>query len=283
MQSSCPDSATAATETLLESREVPEPVPGDGQVLVQVRAAGDRPGHLAPDDRASRCLMRPGLRVPRGPRQPVPGRDLAGVVEAVGAGVTRFAVGDEVYGSADGSLAEFAVRPRGRGSRAKPVGLTVRAVRRRRRSRRGPPCRRRATPAESRPGQRVIVIGASGGVGTYRRPARHVVRRRGHRRVQHLEGRPACASSALTRRRLHAAGPDRLAGERSTSCSTSAATGPRAPRGCSPRPGPGHRRRAREAVVARRHGPPLGAVRSRRSCATGLPCSRARTRRIWRS
>ena len=68
----------------LEVREVPDPVPGPGEVLVRVRAAGVDRGtwHLMA---GLPLVMRPFLGL-RGPRMPTPGRDLAGVVEAVGGG-----------------------------------------------------------------------------------------------------------------------------------------------------------------------------------------------------
>jgi NADPH:quinone reductase-like Zn-dependent oxidoreductase len=101
----------------------------------------------------------------RRPRQPVPGLDLAGTVVAVGAAVTRFAVGDEVYGIGTGTFAEYALAKEGKLA-AKPATLSLEQA---------------ATVAVSgltalqsvvdiadvRPGQRVLVTGASGGVGSY--------------------------------------------------------------------------------------------------------------------
>src|SRR5687767_5461195 len=89
--------------------EVPDPEPGEGEVLVRVAAAAVDRGtwHLR---EGLPLLIRPafGLRGPRR-RYRVLGRDLAGTVEAVGPGVTAFAPGDLVHGTADGSLAELAV------------------------------------------------------------------------------------------------------------------------------------------------------------------------------
>src|SRR5262245_20419565 len=81
----------------LAVQEVPVPTPRPGEVLVRVRAAGVDRGtwHLMA---GLPLVMRLGFGF-RGPRQPIPGRDLAGVVEALGEGVTRFAVGDEVVGT----------------------------------------------------------------------------------------------------------------------------------------------------------------------------------------
>jgi NADPH:quinone reductase-like Zn-dependent oxidoreductase len=102
----------------------------------------------------------------RGPRVPVPGRDLAGVVEAVGQDVTGFAVGDEVYGTTvRGSFAEL-VRAKVDRLAHKPADLTFEeaaAV---------PVSAQTALQAlrdhgKVRAGQSVLVIGASGGVGSY--------------------------------------------------------------------------------------------------------------------
>ncbi len=144
-------------------REVPAPVPGRGEVVVEVRAAAIDRGtwHLMTGEP---LLMRPFLGF-RGLRQPVPGRDLAGVVAGVGPGVTGFAVGDEVYGSApSGSLAERALVSVKRLAQ-RPLALSIEES--------------AAVPISGwtalqavraggvTAGQRVMVIGASGGVGTY--------------------------------------------------------------------------------------------------------------------
>jgi NADPH:quinone reductase-like Zn-dependent oxidoreductase len=150
------------TETL-QMGEAPTPTPGTGEVLVRVRAAGIDRGtwHLLT---GLPLAMRPvsGLRRPK---QPVPGRALAGVVEAIGEGVTRFAVGDQVYGTASGSLAELTVAPEKRLARM-PAGLSFEEA--------------AAVPISAQTallavrqvgqveaGQSVLVIGASGGVGSY--------------------------------------------------------------------------------------------------------------------
>jgi len=143
--------------------ERPIPRPGDGEVLVRVVAAGVDSGtwhvmHGRP------YLARLAFGVRR-PTNPVPGLDLAGTVVAAGPGVTRFAVGDEVFGIGRGSLAEYAValerklahRPAGlpaAAAAAVPVsGLTaLQALR---------------DAARVAPGSRVLITGASGGVGSY--------------------------------------------------------------------------------------------------------------------
>ena len=142
--------------------EVADPVAGPGEVLVEVRAAGVDRGtwHLMT---GLPLVMRLGFGF-RGPKVPVPGRDVSGVVVAVGPDVTSYAVGEEVIGTADGSFAELAVVPVKRLAR-KPAsvsheeaavlpvsGLTaLQAVR----------------AAGVSAGQQVLVIGASGGVGSY--------------------------------------------------------------------------------------------------------------------
>lgn len=143
--------------------DVPRPVAGRGEVLVRV--------HAAAVDRGTWHLMtgRPLAVRPvsglRRPCNPVPGLDLAGTVEAVGDGVSGFAPGDEVYGTGKGSFAEYAVAEAGKlapkpanlgfeQAAAAPVsGLTaLQAVR---------------DHGRVEPGQRVLVLGASGGVGSY--------------------------------------------------------------------------------------------------------------------
>ena len=89
--------------SVLHVDEVDEPVPAPNQVIVDVRAAGVNMAewHLMTGEPT---LMRLGTGLRR-PRQPVLGQDVAGVVAAIGPGITRFAVGDEVFGSARGSWA----------------------------------------------------------------------------------------------------------------------------------------------------------------------------------
>jgi NADPH:quinone reductase-like Zn-dependent oxidoreductase len=101
----------------------------------------------------------------RAPKTPVPGMDVAGVVEAVGNDVTRFQPGDEVFGIGKGAFAEYARAPENKLA-PKPANLTFEQA---------------AVVAISgstalqgvrdhgrvEPGQKVLIIGASGGVGTY--------------------------------------------------------------------------------------------------------------------
>ena len=113
---------------VLRLTTIARPEIGDNEVLVRVRAAGLDRGtwHLMT---GKPYLMRIAGMGFRGPKDRVPGRDLAGTVEAVGSAVTRFAVGDEVYGVGRGSFAEYAVAREDKLAR-KPDDALVRAGRR---------------------------------------------------------------------------------------------------------------------------------------------------------
>ncbi len=91
---------------VLELREIDRPVVGDDQVLVRVHAASVNPAdwHLMTGTPWV-ARLQAGLRKPK--RNTV-GHDVAGTVEAVGANVTRFQPGDEVFGEAGGTYAEYA-------------------------------------------------------------------------------------------------------------------------------------------------------------------------------
>ncbi|ANH36671.1 Crotonyl-CoA reductase [Nocardioides dokdonensis FR1436] len=149
------------TETLVLD-DLPTPSAGPREVLVRVRAAGVDRGtwHLMTGQPyATRLAF--GLRRPK---HPVLGRDLAGVVEQVGSEVTTVTVGEEVIGTANGSFAELAVVPETRLAR-KPAGLSfaeaaVLPVS-------GGTALQALRLARVGPGDRVLVIGASGGVGSY--------------------------------------------------------------------------------------------------------------------
>jgi NADPH:quinone reductase-like Zn-dependent oxidoreductase len=150
-------------EDVMRLGQVARPGIGDDEVLIQVRAAGVDRGtwHLMA---GQPYLMRLGFGF-RGPRNRVPGLDVAGTVVAVGPAVTRFAAGDEVFGIARGSFAEYAAAREGTLVR-KPAALSFEQA---------------AAVAVSgltalqglrdagriKPGQKVLVIGASGGVGSY--------------------------------------------------------------------------------------------------------------------
>ena len=150
-------------EEVLRLERIVRPRPAAGEVLLQVRAAGVDRGtwHLMA---GQPYLVRLVLGF-RGPRNRVPGLDVAGTVVATGPGVTRFAVGDEVFGIARGSFAEYAVAREAKLAR-KPAALSFAQA---------------AALAVSgltalqglrdaghvQTGQKVLVIGASGGVGSY--------------------------------------------------------------------------------------------------------------------
>ena len=155
---------TYGSPDLLELRDIDIPQIADEEVLVRVHAAG-----VGRD--VWHVMM--GLPYPirlagygfRAPKNPVIGSDVAGVVEAVGRNVSRFQSGDEVFGIGKGSYAEY-VCAREDKLAPKPANLTfeqaavlaimgstaLQALR---------------DHGKVRPGQEVLIIGASGGVGTY--------------------------------------------------------------------------------------------------------------------
>ncbi|MDX2379220.1 MAG: NAD(P)-dependent alcohol dehydrogenase [Acidimicrobiia bacterium] len=148
---------------VLQLTDRPVPEAGDDEVLVRVHAAGLDRGtwHLMA---GLPYLIRPAYGF-RGPRQPIAGIDLAGTVVAVGADVSRFGPGDEVYGTGSGTFAEYAVTSESKLSR-KPTNINFEQA--------------AAVPVSAltalqgltdvghvAAGQRVLIIGASGGVGSY--------------------------------------------------------------------------------------------------------------------
>ena len=148
---------------VLQFKEVEKPAPTDGQILVKIYAASANPldWHLM---RASPFLARlaGGLRKPKDPRL---GADFAGRVEAVGANVAQFQPGDEVFGASTGAFAEYicvaesevALKPANLSfeqAAAVPVAATTALQGLR-------------DTGQIHTGQRVLVNGASGGVGTF--------------------------------------------------------------------------------------------------------------------
>ena len=155
---------TYGSPDVLELRDIESPECADDEVLVRVRAAG-----------VGRDVwhVMAGLPYPirlagfgfRAPKNPVIGSDMAGVVETVGKSVIRFQPGDEVFGIGKGSYAEY-VCARENKLAPKPTNLTfeqaavvaimgstaLQALR---------------DQGKVEPGQEVLIIGASGGVGTY--------------------------------------------------------------------------------------------------------------------
>jgi NADPH:quinone reductase-like Zn-dependent oxidoreductase len=147
----------------LRLTEIDKPAIAAGEVLVRVRAAGVDRGtcHLM---RGEPYLMRILGFGFRGPKNRVPGLDVAGTVAAVGAGVTRFQAGDEVFGISRGSFAEYAAAREDKLVR-KPASLSfeqaaVVAVS-------GLAAIKGLRAGRIAAGQKVLIIGASGGVGTY--------------------------------------------------------------------------------------------------------------------
>ena len=154
---------TYGSADVLRLATIPRPRIGDDQVLVRVHAAGlDRGTWHLMAGRPYAIRLGFGLRKPK---NPVPGRDVAGTVEAVGSAVTGYAVGDEVFGVGEGSFAEYAVA-RADKLAPKPAQLSfeqaavvpISALTALQALRDGGRLRR---------GQKVLVIGASGGVGSY--------------------------------------------------------------------------------------------------------------------
>jgi len=148
---------------VLRHERIARPEVADDEVLVRVHAAGLDRGtwHLMT---GKPYLMRLALGF-RGPKDRVPGRDLAGTVMAVGRAVTRFAIGEEVYGIGRGSFAECAVAREDRLAH-KPMSLTfeqaavvpISA---------GTALQALTDHGRVEAGQTVLVVGASGGVGGY--------------------------------------------------------------------------------------------------------------------
>src|ERR1700712_4571751 len=93
---------------VIRLRDIEEPTPGDHEVLIRVQAAGIARGVLHVMTGEPYLIRLVGFGFLR-PKNPVPGQDVAGTITATGSGVTRFTVGDEVFGIAKGSFAEYAV------------------------------------------------------------------------------------------------------------------------------------------------------------------------------
>ncbi|MGW4130243.1 NAD(P)-dependent alcohol dehydrogenase [Amycolatopsis japonica] len=152
------------TTDVLQPADLPEPEAGPDGVVVRVRAAGVDPGvwHLMEGSPYLVRLMGFGVRRPKAR---VRGMDFAGVVHAVGGEVTRFRPGDEVFGTCQGSFAEYALttvdsiarKPERLGfdeAAAVPISAftALQALRDR---------------GRVAPRQKVLIIGAGGGVGTF--------------------------------------------------------------------------------------------------------------------
>lgn len=150
---------------VLQLRDIKKPVPNDDQILIKVRAASLNPldWHFLRGNPFIARLGMMGLRKPKNPRL---GVDLAGQVEAIGKNVTQFKPGDEVFGQKFGAFAEYiCVRADG-AIVLKPASLTfeqaasipVAAV---------TALQGLRDQGKVQPGQKVLINGASGGVGTF--------------------------------------------------------------------------------------------------------------------
>jgi NADPH:quinone reductase-like Zn-dependent oxidoreductase len=150
--------------TNLKLQEIEKPTPADDQVLVRVRAASLNPldGHFVRGMWLAR-LMDGGLRKPKDTRL---GVDYAGTVEAVGKNVTQFKPGDEVFGGRTGSLAQYVCARADRAIALKPANMTFEQA--------GSVAVAAITALQGlrekghiQAGQKVLINGASGGVGTF--------------------------------------------------------------------------------------------------------------------
>lgn len=138
------------------------PTPAAGEVLIRVRAASVNPADVFIMS-GSPAILRLSFGLTR-PKQPIRGWDVAGVVEAVGASVTRWAVGDAVFGEGTGTFAEYAIAhedklaalPNGvpfeHGAAAPMAGITAQMG---------------LEILALAPGDRLIINGASGGIGQF--------------------------------------------------------------------------------------------------------------------
>ena len=155
---------------VVELADVPKPVPRDNEVLIRIHATTVTSG----DWRVRTLCVPTGLGLVArlafgftGPRQPIMGSEMAGTIEAVGKDVTRFRVGDEVFGFPGGAMgchAQYRAMPENGRLARKPANLSFEEA--------------ASLPfgastsmhflrkAGIRPGDKVLVIGASGGVGT---------------------------------------------------------------------------------------------------------------------
>lgn len=149
---------------VMQLKELQKAVPGDGEVLIRVKAASLGAGDYF-GMRGKPFPIRFYIGFPQPKKDFVVGIDFAGIVEAVGPNVSRFRPGDEVYGECHGSCAEYAVASEG-SIAPKPANLSFEQA--------------AAVPTSActalqalrdhgkvRPGQKVLINGASGGVGPF--------------------------------------------------------------------------------------------------------------------
>ena len=147
---------------VLKLAEIDKPAPADDEVLLKVRAASVNPldYHFA-----RHPFFRPVMARVSKVKTLRPGRDVAGHVEAVGKNVTQFKIGDEVFGACNGAFAEYAcarepaiaIKP-GNVSFEQAASVPVAAL---------TALQGFRDKAQLQPGQRVLINGAAGGVGTF--------------------------------------------------------------------------------------------------------------------
>jgi NADPH:quinone reductase-like Zn-dependent oxidoreductase len=150
---------------VLEVKDIKKPEPNDDQVLVKVHAAAVNPydWHFIRGTPYMMRMMMGGLRKPKDPRI---GVDYAGTVEAVGKNVTRFKPGDEVFGNRTGAFADYLCARADRAIALKPANITFEQAA-------GVPVAGLTAlqglrdHGKVQPGQKVLINGASGGVGTF--------------------------------------------------------------------------------------------------------------------
>src|SRR5438477_3922772 len=145
---------------VLQLKEIEKPTPADNEVLVKVRAAGTNP---LDGMHTGRARIVSGLRKPKLTRA---GTDFAGIVEAIGKDVTAFKPGDEVFGAKTGAFAEYICVRDDRAIVLKPANVTFEEA--------GSAAVAAITALQGlrdkgklQAGQKVLVNGASGGVGTF--------------------------------------------------------------------------------------------------------------------
>src|SRR5580700_2187763 len=156
--------ANYGSPDVLEIRDIKKPVPNDDQVLIKVRAASINPldWHFM---EGTPYIMRLGVGL-RKPKDPRLGVDMSGQVEAVGKNVTQFKPGDEVFGGRNGAFAEYVCARADRAIVLKPANLTfeqaasvpIAAI---------TALQGLRDKGKIQAGQKVLINGASGGVGTF--------------------------------------------------------------------------------------------------------------------
>jgi NADPH:quinone reductase-like Zn-dependent oxidoreductase len=147
---------------ILQFNEVEKPTPRDDEILVKIHAASVNTLDLAIRGPFLARIITGGLRKPKDPRV---GADIAGRVEAVGSNVTQFQPGDEVFGAYEGAFAEYASVPENlvalkpmNSSFEEAAAVPVAAI---------TALQGLRNKGQIQSGQKVLINGASGGVGTF--------------------------------------------------------------------------------------------------------------------